>query len=104
MGLLVVVITLVLGLPAAYALARLDRPWSGPMAIAIFFVYLIPPSLLFLSFSRLLNGCRVIAHDLSKDFSTGRQIGEHLGISRARLAKAARLASAVPRSSASFTP
>ena len=28
-GLLVVAITLVLGLPAAYSLARLDRPWSG---------------------------------------------------------------------------
>ena len=35
LGLLVVAITLVLGLPAAYSLARLDRPWSGPMAIAI---------------------------------------------------------------------
>ncbi|MFL6252085.1 MAG: carbohydrate ABC transporter permease, partial [Actinomycetes bacterium] len=53
-GLLVVGITLVLGLPAAYSLARLDRPWSGPMAIAIFFVYLVPPSLLFLSLSRLV--------------------------------------------------
>jgi multiple sugar transport system permease protein len=53
-GLLVVAITLVLGLPAAYSLARLDRPWSGPMAIAIFFVYLVPPSLLFLSLSRLV--------------------------------------------------
>ena len=41
-------------LPAAYALARLDRPWSGPMAIAIFFVYLVPPTLLFLSLSRLV--------------------------------------------------
>lgn len=54
MGSLVVVITLVLGLPAAYALARLERPWSGPMAIAIFFVYLVPPSLLFLSLSRIV--------------------------------------------------
>jgi ABC-type spermidine/putrescine transport system permease subunit II len=50
----VVAITLVLGLPAAYSLARLDRPWSGPMAIAIFFVYLVPPTLLFLSLSRLV--------------------------------------------------
>src|SRR5215216_4388347 len=53
-GVLVVGITLVLSLPAAYALARLDRPWSGPMAIAIFFVYLVPPTLLFLSLSRLV--------------------------------------------------
>jgi ABC-type glycerol-3-phosphate transport system permease component len=53
-GLLVVAITLGLGLPAAYSLARLDRPWSGPMAIAIFFVYLVPPTLLFLSLSRVV--------------------------------------------------
>jgi multiple sugar transport system permease protein len=53
-GTLVVAITLALGLPAAYSLARLDRPWSGRMAIAIFFVYLVPPSLLFLSLSRLV--------------------------------------------------
>jgi multiple sugar transport system permease protein len=53
-GTLVVAITLVLGLPAAYALARLDRPWSGPLGIAIFLVYLVPPSLLFLSLSRMV--------------------------------------------------
>lgn len=53
-GILVVVITLVLGIPAAYSIARFNRPWAGPMGIAIFFVYLIPPSLLFLSLSRLV--------------------------------------------------
>jgi multiple sugar transport system permease protein len=53
-GILVVLITLALGLPAAYALARLERPWSGPMAIGIFLVYLVPPSLLFLSLSRIV--------------------------------------------------
>ncbi|MPZ62638.1 MAG: ABC transporter permease subunit [Propionibacteriales bacterium] len=53
-GLVVVVITLVLGVPAAYSIARLNRPWSGPMGIAIFFVYLVPPSLLFLSLSRIV--------------------------------------------------
>jgi multiple sugar transport system permease protein len=53
-GVLVVVITLALSLPAAYSLARLDRPWSGRMGIAIFFVYLVPPTLLFLSLSRLV--------------------------------------------------
>jgi multiple sugar transport system permease protein len=51
---LVVLITLVLALPAAYALARLNRPWSGPLAIGIFMVYLIPPTLLFLSLSRIV--------------------------------------------------
>lgn len=55
-GLLVVAITLLFALPAAYALARLNRPWSTPMAIAIFFVYLVPPSLLFLSLSRVVAG------------------------------------------------
>lgn len=53
-GVLVVVITLLLGLPAAYALARLDRPWAGWFGVAIFLVYLVPPSLLFLSLSRLV--------------------------------------------------
>ncbi len=53
-GLLVVAITLALGLPAAYSIARLDRPWSGWMGVAIFFVYLVPPTLLFLSLSRLV--------------------------------------------------
>jgi multiple sugar transport system permease protein len=53
-GTLVVAITLALGLPAAYSLARLDRPWARPMGIAIFLVYLVPPTLLFLSLSRVV--------------------------------------------------
>jgi multiple sugar transport system permease protein len=53
-GVLVVAITLLLGLPAAYALARLDRPWAGWFGVVIFLVYLVPPSLLFLSLSRLV--------------------------------------------------
>lgn len=53
-GTLVVAITLLFGLPAAYSLARLDRPWSGPLGIALFFVYLIPPALLFLSMTRVV--------------------------------------------------
>lgn len=55
-GVLVVAITLLLALPAAYALARLDRPWAGWFGIGIFLVYLVPPSLLFLSLSRLVVG------------------------------------------------
>lgn len=54
-GTLVVLITLVVGLPAAYALARLDMKWGGPLGIAIFFVYLIPPSLLFISLTRVVS-------------------------------------------------
>jgi multiple sugar transport system permease protein len=53
-GALVVVITLLLGLPAAYALARLDRPWAGWFGVSIFLVYLVPPTLLFLSLSRIV--------------------------------------------------
>jgi multiple sugar transport system permease protein len=53
-GIAVVVITLVFALPAAYALARLDRPWAGWFGVAIFLVYLVPPSLLFLSLSRMV--------------------------------------------------
>jgi multiple sugar transport system permease protein len=53
-GVLVVAITLLFGLPAAYALARLDRPWAGWFGVLIFLVYLVPPSLLFLSLSRMV--------------------------------------------------
>ena len=53
-GALVVAITLLVSLPAAYSLARLDMRWSGALAIAIFLVYLIPPSLLFISLSRVV--------------------------------------------------
>ncbi len=58
-GVLVVAITLALSLPAAYSLARLDMPWGGAMGIAIFFVYLIPPSLLFVSLSRVVASLRL---------------------------------------------
>lgn len=54
-GGLVVIITLVLALPAAYALARFEIKWGGPLGIAIFMVYLIPPSLLFISLSKVVR-------------------------------------------------
>ena len=54
-GFLVVSITLVIGLPAAYALARLDMKWSGALGIAIFFVYLIPATLLFIPLTRVVG-------------------------------------------------
>jgi multiple sugar transport system permease protein len=53
-GLVVVGITLLIGLPAAYSLARLNMRWAGPLGIAIFMVYLIPPTLLFISLSRVV--------------------------------------------------
>jgi multiple sugar transport system permease protein len=53
-GLAVVIITLLLSLPAAYSLARLGRRWGERMGIAIFLVYLIPPTLLFIPMSRVI--------------------------------------------------
>jgi ABC-type glycerol-3-phosphate transport system permease component len=53
-GLAVVIITLVLGLPAAYSLARLRMRWGEQLGIAIFLVYLIPPTLLFIPMSRVV--------------------------------------------------
>jgi multiple sugar transport system permease protein len=46
-------ITLAVALPAAYSLARLNMRWAGPLGIAIF-VYLVPPTLLFISLSRVV--------------------------------------------------
>lgn len=54
-GLLTVAITLVLGVPAAYALARMTGRWGLPIAIGIFVVYLVPPTLLFLPLSRVIT-------------------------------------------------
>jgi multiple sugar transport system permease protein len=51
----VVAITLILGLPAGYALARLAGGWGQTAGVAIFLVYLIPPTLLFLPLSRLVT-------------------------------------------------
>jgi multiple sugar transport system permease protein len=53
-GGLVVVVTLALAFPAAYALARLNRSWGARARLAILLVYLVPPSLLFLSLSRVV--------------------------------------------------
>ena len=53
-GVSVVAITLVLALPAGYALARLSGRWGQSAGVAIFLVYLVPPTLLFLPLSRLI--------------------------------------------------
>lgn len=53
-GLLVVCITLVLALPAAYSLARLTGRWGERLGIGIFLTYLIPPTLLFIPLSRII--------------------------------------------------
>jgi multiple sugar transport system permease protein len=54
-GVAVVVLTLVFALPAGYALARLAGPWGQSAGVAIFLVYLIPPTLLFLPLSRIVT-------------------------------------------------
>ena len=54
-GLAVVAITLALAMPAGYALARLAGRWGQSAGVAIFLVYLIPPTLLFLPLSRLVT-------------------------------------------------
>ncbi len=53
-GVSVVAITLVLALPAGYALARLSGGWGQTAGVGIFLVYLVPPTLLFLPLSRLV--------------------------------------------------
>jgi multiple sugar transport system permease protein len=55
-GVAVVAITLLLGLPAAYALARMHFPGNQTLSIAMFLSYLIPPALLFLPLSQLVRG------------------------------------------------
>jgi len=53
-GLAVVAITLVVSLPAGYALARLSGRWGQSMGVGLFLVYLVPPTLLFLPLSRVI--------------------------------------------------
>ena len=53
-GLLVVLITLVVALPAGYALARLSGRVGRTMGVGIFLTYLVPPTLLFLPLSRVV--------------------------------------------------
>jgi multiple sugar transport system permease protein len=53
-GLAVVVITLALAIPAGYALARMTGHWAQTLGIAIFLTYLVPPTILFIPFSRII--------------------------------------------------
>jgi multiple sugar transport system permease protein len=54
-GILVVVITLLLAVPAGYALARLTGRWGEQLGIGIFLTYLVPPTLLFIPMSRVIS-------------------------------------------------
>jgi multiple sugar transport system permease protein len=53
-GVLVVAITLILAVPAGYALARLTGRWGAQLGIGIFLTYLVPPTLLFIPLSRVI--------------------------------------------------
>lgn len=54
-GVAVVIITLLLAVPAAYALARLSGRVGEQLGILMFMVYLIPPTLLFIPMSRVIT-------------------------------------------------
>ncbi|OLC05219.1 MAG: sugar ABC transporter permease [Gemmatimonadetes bacterium 13_1_40CM_4_69_8] len=51
----VVVITVAVAVPAGYSLARLAGRWGERLGMGIFFTYLIPPTLLFIPFARLVS-------------------------------------------------
>ena len=54
-GVLVVVITLLLAVPAAYSLARLTGRLGEQLGIGIFLTYLVPPTILFIPLSRVIS-------------------------------------------------
>jgi multiple sugar transport system permease protein len=54
-GVIVVIITLLLAVPAAYALARLTGGWGAQLGIGVFLTYLIPPTLLFIPLSKVIG-------------------------------------------------
>ena len=61
---LVVIITLVAVVPAAYSLTRLAGRWGEGLGIAIFLVYLVPPTLLFIPLSRVVADLGLTQLDL----------------------------------------
>ncbi|MBI3393659.1 MAG: carbohydrate ABC transporter permease [Nitrospirae bacterium] len=54
-GLIVVAVTLALAVPAGYSLARLSGRWGERLGIGVFLTYLVPSTLLFIPFSRLIS-------------------------------------------------
>jgi multiple sugar transport system permease protein len=54
-GVVVVLVTLLLAVPAGYSLARLTGRWGERLSIGIFMTYLVPSTLLFIPFSRLVS-------------------------------------------------
>jgi multiple sugar transport system permease protein len=54
-GVVVVFLTLLVAVPAGYALARLSGRVGRSLGVAIFLTYLVPPTLLFLPLSRVVS-------------------------------------------------
>jgi multiple sugar transport system permease protein len=54
-GVLVVLITLLLAVPAGYSLARLTGAAGEKLGIGIFLTYLVPPTILFIPLSKLVS-------------------------------------------------
>ena len=54
-GVVVVLITLVLAVPAGYSLARLTGAAGEKLGIGIFLTYLVPPTILFIPLSRMVG-------------------------------------------------
>jgi multiple sugar transport system permease protein len=53
-GIVVVLITLLLAVPAGYALARLTGTFGEQLGVGIFLTYLVPPTILFIPLSRVV--------------------------------------------------
>jgi len=53
-GVVVVIITLLLAVPAGYALSRMTGAWGQTLGVTIFLTYLVPPTILFIPFSRIV--------------------------------------------------
>jgi multiple sugar transport system permease protein len=54
-GVMVVIITLLLAVPAGYALARLSGSFGEQLGIGIFLTYLVPPTILFIPLAKVVS-------------------------------------------------
>jgi multiple sugar transport system permease protein len=54
-AILVVIITVLAAVPAAYSLTRMAGRWGEGLGIGIFLVYLVPPTLLFIPLTRVIS-------------------------------------------------
>ncbi len=54
-GIVVVLITLLLAVPAGYALARLSGRFGEQLGIGIFLTYLVPPTILFIPLAKVVS-------------------------------------------------